>query len=174
MSYRCQCMPSSAIPEVIVLRNAIWNQICLAGVAKCTPGHANRLLTALVAHRKGSRGSSRACAVAVECAAAAKVALVGAAGLVGQPLSLLLKMHPLISELALFDIANVAGVGKDLSHCNTPIKVRAWGLGGGQRQLGSPSEASMAAGTVTSSLAFDRRRPPRRPTAPRGPSQTIC
>ena len=47
------------------------------------------------------------------------MALLGAAGGIGQPLGLLLKMQPLIDELALYDIANVAGVAADLSHCNT-------------------------------------------------------
>ena len=52
-----------------------------------------------------------------------KVALLGAAGGIGQPLALLLKMNKLVSELSLYDIANVAGVAADLSHCNTPVKV---------------------------------------------------
>jgi malate dehydrogenase len=54
-----------------------------------------------------------------------KVAVLGAAGGIGQPLSLLLKMNKLITELNLYDIANVAGVAADLSHCNTPVKVNA-------------------------------------------------
>lgn len=53
-----------------------------------------------------------------------KVALLGAAGGIGQPLSLLLKMNSMIDELTLYDIANVKGVAADLSHCNTPVKVR--------------------------------------------------
>lgn len=57
-------------------------------------------------------------------AALRKVALLGAAGGIGQPLALLLKMQPLISELALYDIANTVGVAADLSHCNTPVQVR--------------------------------------------------
>ena len=47
----------------------------------------------------------------------------GSAGGIGQPLALLLKMQPYVSELALYDIANVVGVAADLSHCNTPVKV---------------------------------------------------
>lgn len=53
-----------------------------------------------------------------------KVAVLGAAGGIGQPLSLLIKMSPLVSELRLYDIANVKGVAADLSHCNTPASVR--------------------------------------------------
>jgi len=52
-----------------------------------------------------------------------KVAILGAAGGIGQPLSLLIKMSPLISGLHLYDIANVKGVAADLSHCNTPAQV---------------------------------------------------
>lgn len=45
-----------------------------------------------------------------------KVTVCGAAGGIGQPLSLLLKLNPKISELSLFDVVNVPGVGADLSH----------------------------------------------------------
>ena len=63
--------------------------------------------------------ASRA-AVIVE---ARKVAVLGAGGGIGQPLSLLLKMNEKVTDLALYDIANVKGVAADLSHCNTPSKV---------------------------------------------------
>ncbi|XP_068637956.1 malate dehydrogenase, chloroplastic-like [Aristolochia californica] len=52
-----------------------------------------------------------------------KVAILGAAGGIGQPLALLIKMSPLVSALHLYDIANVKGVAADLSHCNTPSEV---------------------------------------------------
>lgn len=61
-------------------------------------------------------------AAVIECK---KVAVMGAAGGIGQPLSLLLKMNKCVTELALYDIANVKGVVADLSHCNTPVKVGA-------------------------------------------------
>uniref|UniRef100_A0A915E3B9 Malate dehydrogenase n=1 Tax=Ditylenchus dipsaci TaxID=166011 RepID=A0A915E3B9_9BILA len=54
---------------------------------------------------------------------APKVALVGAAGGIGQPLALLLKSNPLISKLALYDIVGTPGVAADLSHVNTPAQV---------------------------------------------------
>lgn len=53
----------------------------------------------------------------------AKVAVLGAAGGIGQPLSLLLKLNPHISHLSLFDIVNAPGVAADLSHINTGSKV---------------------------------------------------
>lgn len=52
-----------------------------------------------------------------------KVTVCGAAGGIGQPLSLLLKINQNVSELALFDVVNVPGVGADLSHINTNATV---------------------------------------------------
>ncbi len=52
-----------------------------------------------------------------------KVAVLGAAGGIGQPLSLLLKMNPLVTKLSLYDIVNTPGVAADLSHINTPASV---------------------------------------------------
>lgn len=52
-----------------------------------------------------------------------KVAVLGAAGGIGQPLSLLLKQSPLISHLALYDIAHTPGVAADLSHIETRAQV---------------------------------------------------
>ncbi len=52
-----------------------------------------------------------------------KVAVLGAAGGIGQPLSLLLKENPHVSQLSLFDIVNTPGVAADLSHINTGAKV---------------------------------------------------
>ncbi|KAJ3166033.1 Malate dehydrogenase, cytoplasmic [Geranomyces variabilis] len=49
----------------------------------------------------------------------AKVAVLGAAGGIGQPLSLLLKLNPHIDRLSLYDIVNTPGVAADLSHINT-------------------------------------------------------
>ncbi|KAI9259438.1 malate dehydrogenase, NAD-dependent [Phascolomyces articulosus] len=52
-----------------------------------------------------------------------KVTVCGAAGGIGQPLSLLLKQSPRISHLSLYDIVNTPGVAADLSHINTQSKV---------------------------------------------------
>lgn len=43
------------------------------------------------------------------------VTLVGAAGGIGQPLSLLLQANPLIKQLNLFDVANTIGIATDLT-----------------------------------------------------------
>ena len=55
-----------------------------------------------------------------------KVAVLGAAGGIGQPLSLLLKTSPLINELSLYDIQHTKGVGADLSHIDTKAKITAF------------------------------------------------
>lgn len=53
-----------------------------------------------------------------------KVAVLGAAGGIGQPLALLLKHSPMISHLSLYDLAPFTpGVGKDLSHIETLSQV---------------------------------------------------
>ncbi|EIW76839.1 NAD-malate dehydrogenase [Coniophora puteana RWD-64-598 SS2] len=55
-----------------------------------------------------------------------KAVVLGAAGGIGQPLSLLLKSNPLITELSLYDIVNAPGVAVDLSHIATPAKVEGY------------------------------------------------
>jgi malate dehydrogenase len=58
-----------------------------------------------------------------------KVAVIGAAGGIGQALALLLKNNlPAGSDLALYDIAPVTpGVAADLSHIPTPVSIKGFG-----------------------------------------------
>ncbi|XP_064022214.1 malate dehydrogenase, mitochondrial isoform X3 [Pogoniulus pusillus] len=56
----------------------------------------------------------------------AKVAVLGASGGIGQPLSLLLKNSPLVSKLSLYDIAHTPGVAADLSHIETRATVKGF------------------------------------------------
>lgn len=44
---------------------------------------------------------------------------MGAAGGIGQPLALLMKMNPLVSVLHLYDVVNSPGVTADVSHMDT-------------------------------------------------------
>lgn len=73
-----------------------------------------------------------------------KVAVLGAAGGIGQPLSLLLKMNKCVTELALFDVAPVVkGVAVDISHCNTPVQVGSgckFAVGGVAQQGAEPGQ----------------------------------
>jgi malate dehydrogenase len=59
--------------------------------------------------------------------ARSKVTVLGGAGGIGQPLSLLIKQNPMVSRLAVFDIVNAPGVAADLSHMSTPAKVTGHG-----------------------------------------------
>ncbi|KAM0519396.1 hypothetical protein ACHAPE_003568 [Trichoderma viride] len=55
-----------------------------------------------------------------------KVAVLGAAGGIGQPLSLLLKLNTRVTELALYDIRGGPGVAADISHVNTKSVVKGY------------------------------------------------
>ena len=48
-----------------------------------------------------------------------KVAVLGAGGGIGQPLSLLLKLDPHVTALSLYDIRGAPGVAADVSHIDT-------------------------------------------------------
>ena len=78
---------------------------------------------ALSQRQTGPTRAARGLACATVCKSQFKVALLGAAGGIGQPLALLLKMNRYVSDLSLYDIVNVPGVAADLSHCNTPTQV---------------------------------------------------
>ena len=64
-----------------------------------------------------------------------KVAILGAAGGIGQPLALLMKLNPLVSSLSLYDIAATPGVAADVSHINTPVLVRPYPIPPAPRRL---------------------------------------
>jgi malate dehydrogenase len=68
-----------------------------------------------------------------------KVAVLGGAGGIGQPLSLLLKLNPNVTRLAVFDVVHAKGVACDLSHINTPAKVTGHV---GDAELGAALEGS--------------------------------
>ena len=55
---------------------------------------------------------------------ATRVAVLGAGGGIGQPLSLLLKSDPLVTSLSLYDIRGAPGVAADVSHVDTASEVR--------------------------------------------------
>jgi malate dehydrogenase len=58
-----------------------------------------------------------------------RVAVLGAAGGIGQPLSLLLKLNPRVTELALYDIRGAPGVAADVAHINTKSVVTGYDKG---------------------------------------------
>lgn len=55
-----------------------------------------------------------------------KVAVLGAAGGIGQPMSLLLKADPLVTKLSLYDIRGAPGIAADISHVNTASEVKGF------------------------------------------------
>lgn len=67
-----------------------------------------------------------------------KVAILGAAGGIGQSLSMLMKMNPLVSVLHLYDVVNAPGVTADVSHMDTGAVVRGF--------LGQPQLAAALTG----------------------------
>lgn len=73
-----------------------------------------------------SFNSSRSFSVSQANLKGRKVAVLGASGGIGQPLSLLLKTSPLVSDLSLYDIQHTKGVGADLSHIDTKSKISAF------------------------------------------------
>ncbi|KAJ6058479.1 uncharacterized protein N7446_008062 [Penicillium canescens] len=54
-----------------------------------------------------------------------KIALIGAAGQIGTPLSLLCKASDLFDEISLYDIVHVPGIATDLMHIDTKAKALA-------------------------------------------------
>jgi malate dehydrogenase len=85
-----------------------------------------------------------------------KVCVLGASGGIGQPISLLLKMNPLISELSLYDVKNAAtpsiGIACDLSHINTKSQV-----------VGSAGDEELSKAVTGSSVVVMVAGVPRKP-----------
>nr|XP_022917717.1 malate dehydrogenase, mitochondrial-like [Onthophagus taurus] len=86
-----------------------------------------------------------------------KVTLIGAAGKVGQPLSLMLKQSSFVDELALLDVGGTCGLSIELSHIDTKCKVNAYAAADGiDRALdGAKLVVLLAACQNTSHLPFD-------------------
>ncbi|KAL8883167.1 MAG: hypothetical protein Q9192_007395 [Flavoplaca navasiana] len=57
---------------------------------------------------------------------ASKVSVLGGAGGIGQPLSLLMKLNPRVTKLAVYDIKGAAGVAADIGHINTKSVVTGY------------------------------------------------
>ncbi|GAO13413.1 uncharacterized protein UV8b_00602 [Ustilaginoidea virens] len=82
-----------------------------------------------------------------------KVAVLGAAGGIGQPLSLLLKLNPKVTDLALYDIRGGPGVAADLSHINTKSTVTGY----------EPNAAGLAACVKGADIVLIPAGVPRKP-----------
>ncbi|KAL1645435.1 Malate dehydrogenase, cytoplasmic [Diplodia intermedia] len=71
-------------------------------------------------------GAAQRRAFSISARQNSKVTVLGAAGGIGQPLSLLLKLNPRVSELALYDIRGGPGVAADVGHINTKSNVKGY------------------------------------------------
>ncbi|KAK7860533.1 malate dehydrogenase [Quercus suber] len=91
--------------------------------------------------RSSSSSSTYVCARAYssDSVPERKVAVLGAAGGIGQPLALLMKLNPLVSKLSLYDIAGTPGVAADVSHINTRSEVCGYA---GEEHLGKALEGA--------------------------------
>ena len=75
---------------------------------------SNRLVHAATSAMSRTSASFTSSAIANK-----KVCVLGAAGGIGQPLSLLLKLSPEVTELSCYDIVGTPGVAADLAHIPT-------------------------------------------------------
>lgn len=96
-------------------------------------GNANQRIARISAHlnpnypkMEGSSGLQQVSCRAKGGAPGFKVAILGAAGGIGQPLAMLMKMNPLVSVLHLYDVVNSPGVTADISHMDTGAVVRGF------------------------------------------------
>ncbi|GEQ66701.1 hypothetical protein JCM33374_g364 [Metschnikowia sp. JCM 33374] len=67
--------------------------------------------------------------------AAYKVAVLGAGGGIGQPLSLLMKLNHKVTDLALYDLRGAPGVAADVSHVPTNSTVKGYDPAGLEEAL---------------------------------------
>ena len=116
------------------------------GVSSCTPSARRRPGTAR--RRGGRRLRFNALGLPSRRDGGVSAQVLGAAGGIGQPLSLLLKADPLVSGLSLYDVVNTPGVAADLSHCNTPATVTGvTGVGNAEEALKGADVVVIPAGS---------------------------
>ncbi|MCJ1271787.1 Malate dehydrogenase, cytoplasmic [Lobaria immixta] len=71
-------------------------------------------------------GASQRRAFSASARQASKVTVLGGSGGIGQPLSLLMKLNPRVTELALYDIRGAPGAAADIGHINTRSTVTGY------------------------------------------------
>lgn len=113
----------------------------------------NSLRSAAVATSKRAFSSTKA--------EQTKVAVLGAAGGIGQPLSLLCKLSEDIDELACYDVVGTPGVAADLSHI--PTMVHTTGSLPSSRSWPSGSNDGLAAALTNADVVVIPAGVPRKP-----------
>lgn len=107
-------------PAPMAVRAPVLVKAASHNILSTSSRRASIALAPLTATSRSARAAGRR-SVSVQ---AFKVSVLGAAGGIGQPLALLLKLNRLVTGLSLYDIAPVtAGVAVDLSHINSSTKV---------------------------------------------------
>eukprot|EP00983_Pelagomonas_calceolata_P095346 1158001-Pelagomonas_calceolata.AAC.4 len=113
----CCCCTGPCTPVAVCLQAFVC-------VCPCSSGWGYGC--SLLVHEKKLLFSSSVHITAPLLSLQAKVAVLGASGGIGQPLSMLLKTSPRVSELSLYDVANTPGVAADLGHINTGSTVKGY------------------------------------------------
>lgn len=104
---KCVTRRTRRIPTLLSFRPPPSNFSCKMfsrSIARALKAPSSRFFSASAAHQT-------------------KVAVLGAGGGIGQPLSLLLKSDPLVTSLSLYDIRGAPGVAADVSHVDTASEV---------------------------------------------------
>ncbi|ESZ89835.1 malate dehydrogenase [Sclerotinia borealis F-4128] len=107
----------------------------------------------MFAARRALTGAVQCRAFSASARDLSKVTVLGAAGGIGQPLSLLLKLNPRVTDLALYDIRGGPGVAADISHINTKSKVKGY----------EPTPSGLAAALTGAEIVLIPAGVPRKP-----------
>lgn len=130
-------MVRTAAPVLPAPRSSIRLQSSvLAGQAKGRTHHQRLVsgppttlhsLLKMFARAAALRAAPLARGFSTSAASHKAVAVLGASGGIGQPLSLLLKENPLVTSLRLYDLRLAPGVAADIGHVNTPAVSSGYG-----------------------------------------------
>ncbi|KAG9246040.1 lactate/malate dehydrogenase [Calycina marina] len=113
---------------LLILSNTINHPYHLISSQPLFPSQSPILHT-MFAARRALSGAIQQRAFSASARDLSKVTVLGAAGGIGQPLSLLLKLNPRVTDLALYDIRLAPGVAADISHINTKSLVTGYEAG---------------------------------------------
>jgi malate dehydrogenase len=102
-----------------------------------------------------ARSAARSNGFHSSASSAAKVCVVGGAGGIGQPLSMLLSLNEHVSHVAVFDMVGAPGVAADLSHIDTPAKLSGHGMTLAQMTAAEGDDAYVADKDAFQAAAFD-------------------
>jgi malate dehydrogenase len=111
----------------------------------------------MFAARKAAVAAARR-ALSTGAAHNARVTVIGGAGGIGQPLSLLLKLSPVVSHVSVLDIVGAPGVAADLSHIDTKATASGHGMTLKEFQEANDEQKAAAKKAATDAALKVRRR----------------